>query len=429
MLNLRIKSSMGNDIIEYLAIMMILLSSGSMFFTIMNLLPTLILLLVFALMSVFVCKCNKQALKKNFVTFAVILVCYGLNLVFNTQYTGVDNNTYILLIRLISLVLIQSSIKEQNYLQKYVRIIYYMCIVSLLCFAFTMLISPKLPLLIEESHDGLKYMYSFYHTVGYRTVYQRNAGVFWEAPAFAIFIAIAMIYLVCRPDVFHNEKHQWRFYLVFIITIVTTLSVYAYVYLAGIAVLMLISSGKFKRKKGLPSDLKHNRKRKFYYIIGAFLLLCVFIYVEARFQLISHKLINRQGSFTTRFNDTYHSLVLASKRLLTGYGVSNYYTVRLLQAVGVVNNSNGLAILLLAVGLPMLLLAAFRMARVLKRFLKLQKLQYFIVLCLFGLFHFSEHLWLYTLFISFLFTWRTEKGLLNRVRRNTNGKLAETSVD
>lgn len=400
------KKNAIKEIIEYFSLLMVILSSGSMFFTIMNVRITLIVLLMAAVLLFLMSPPSKKSLAQNLMVLVAIGVCYALNLVLNSGYTGINDNTVILFIRLGSLMLIQSSIQETVFLKKYVRIMYVLACVSLICFAYTMLVGPDLPFLVRTSKEGIPYMYTFYHTVGYRIVYPRNAGVFWEAPAFAIFLAIALLFLVCRQDVFREEKKQWRYYLVLIIAIITTMSVYAYIYLAFIGILMLVTSKKFRARTMLKEERERIRKRRRYYIVGFFLLLIIFFVIEARFQLITHKLVNRGGSYTTRFNDTYYSLLLASERLFTGYGISNSYTVKLLAGYNVVNNSNGLAILLLAVGLPMLVVAAVRLAVVVKQLLNLRGMQYLLVLGMFFLFHFSEHLWLYTLFISFLFNWR-----------------------
>lgn len=406
MLNLKLKTSNIKGLIEYLAIMMIILSSGSMFFIIMNGEATLYALLAVAVITAVVCGINIVAIKKNMLICMSIGVCVLLNFVSNWENIVIDNDIIILLIRLASLLLIQSSIKEDVFIKKYVKIMYILSIISLICFAYTMLVDYHLPFLIEENKKGINYFYSFYHTVGYISVYERNSGIFWEAPAYAIFLSIALVFCMCRSDVFAKSGSIMKYYIVFLITLVSTLSVYAFFYIAIAACLLLIS-GKNNKSSTLDGNgLGKTKKNRWYYPVGALLLLIIFVVVESEFQLITHKLINRKGSFTTRFNDTYYSLMLAKERLLTGYGIFNNYTVGKLKEFGVVNNSNGLAILLMAIGLPMLLGAALRVCLSLKKMLKASGLRLLIIMVWVGLFHFSEHLWLYTLFISFMFTWR-----------------------
>ena len=391
---------------EYVAILMIVLSSGSMFFTIMNVQNTLYALLLIAVVTAVVCKMYTKSFKRNALIFAGIIGCLVLNMVFNLEFVVFDNNIFILLIRLTSLLLIQSSIEEQSFVRKYVEILYILSIISLIPFLYMTVVDYHLPFLVERNKNGINYFYTFYHTIGYRTVYQRNAGIFWEAPAFAIFITIALIFMITRPELFSESKKNLRYYAVFIITIATTLSVYGFIYIGIIGALMLVSSRGTSMTTEIEGSEKRSTKRRRYYIIGFIVMLLVLFFVENKYQLISHKLINRQGSYGTRFNDTYYSLVLARRRLLVGYGVFNNYTVGTLRQFGIVNNSNGLAILLMAIGLPMLLLAIWRVTSSLKSLLNLNGLRFLVVVALFFLFHFSEHLWLYTLFMSFLFVWQ-----------------------
>ena len=403
---LKINAISGREIMEYVAILMIVLSSGSMFFTIMNVQNTLYALLLIAVVTAVVCKMYTKSFKRNALIFAGIIGCLVLNMVFNLEFVVFDNNIFILLIRLTSLLLIQSSIEEQSFVRKYVEILYILSIISLISFLYMTVVDYHLPFLVERNKNGINYFYTFYHTIGYRTVYQRNAGIFWEAPAFAIFITIALIFMITRPELFSESKKNLRYYAVFIITIATTLSVYGFIYIGIIGALMLVSSRGTSMTTEIEGSEKRSTKRRRYYIIGFIVMLLVLFFVENKYQLISHKLINRQGSYGTRFNDTYYSLVLARRRLLVGYGVFNNYTVGTLRQFGIVNNSNGLAILLMAIGLPMLLLAIWRVTSSLKSLLNLNGLRFLVVVALFFLFHFSEHLWLYTLFMSFLFVWQ-----------------------
>lgn len=398
----RVATSALRDMLQYLAVLAIILSSGSMFFTVMNVMPTLFALLGISIVTVLVNGIKKQTFLHNLCMMAAIAAVVALNMVLNHEYAVVDNNIIILLIRLVSLVLIQSSISGEQFIKKYVKIMYALAIISLVCFAYTMLINHRLPFLIERSINGRSYWYTFYHTVGYRIIYGRNAGIFWEAPAYAIFISIALMFVVCRPELFGKAKKLLPYYIVFSGTVLTTLSVYAFMFLGVVAVLMLVSSNQ----KRIPVRPGVRKRRRTYYILGFVLLIGILVYMEIRFGLITHKLVNRRGSFFVRMNDTYQSVKLALKRLITGYGVFNNYTSGYLRNFGVENNSNGLAILLMAIGLPALAGAAGAMLWQIKKLLKVKRKQLFIIAVLFFLFHFSEHLWLYTLFISFLFRWQ-----------------------
>lgn len=407
---LKISRSKSITIWEYISVLMIILSSGSMYFTIMNVQITLYVLLLVSVVMAVIGKISIQTAKRNFMTLILIGVCVTLNLILNIQYAVLDNNIFILLIRLTSLFLMMSTITEESFVQKYVRIMYILAIIGLICFAYTMIVDYRLPFLIERSKNNINYYYTFYHTVGYRQIYMRNAGIFWEAPANAIFITMALVFVICRPELFPSGKKLLGYYVVFIVSIVSTLSAFAFVYLGVVAVLMLLISRRKKAPIVTDEKVRKQNLMRRYYVLGFVIMLIIVLCIENRFHLISHKLINGQGSFSTRFNDTYYSLELGLKRVLTGYGIFNNYTVNELRKYGIENNSNGIAILFMGLGLPLLIVASVFVCKRLKHIFRVSGSSFLTVAGLMFLFHFSEHLWLYTLFMSFLFVWRNSKG-------------------
>lgn len=399
------------DIMTYIAIIMIIISSGSMFFTIMNVQNTLYSLLIVSALTALIVGINRKQFFQNLGVLLIILVVIGFNLLVNSQYAVLDNNIIILLMRLVSLCIIQSCITYERFVKCYVKIMVALSIVSLLCFAYTMTIGPSLPLLIEKTKNGIQYYYTFYHTVGYRMVYTRNAGIFWEAPAYAIFLNIALLMLICNMSYF-DEKKVVRYFIILSITVFTTLSVYAFLSYALVVVLFVMKLRKTRRSderevlKKDANERKKSRKTSRAFIIIGILAIVALCFVENKYGIISHKLVNRGGSFTTRQNDTLYSLMVASQRLWSGYGIFNNYSVGALSALGVVNNSNGYMVLLIAVGLPILSISSvYCMRNILNGFM-ISKLEAVLVTVLFFLFYSSEHLWLFTLFISFFFRWK-----------------------
>ncbi len=400
------------EVLKYLAILWIILSSGSMYFTIMNVMINLFVFLGIGILTILVLKIDGKTLKKNLLNFGIIMLIVLLNLFINSEYSVIDNDLIILLIRLISLIMIQTTLTKVDFAVKFVKIMTLLAVVSLICFAITMA-GLSLPGQIVESRNGLQYFYTFYHTVGYRTIYQRNAGIFWEAPAYAIFLNMAIVYLVTYRDMF-KRKFFSRSLVILIITVCTTLSTIAYICLGIVLIYVFLS---LKKNPLINNNMMHQTemqessgsKRKI--IIYAIVLagIALLVYMENRFSIISYKLINRGASYTTRTNDTYMSVLLAMRRPFFGYGVFNDYSVYILQTMGVVNNSSGLGAMLVAWGIPVTILYFIKSLRGISEQLGKGAIRSLLILALMLIFHSSEHLWLYTFFMTFLLSWKESK--------------------
>lgn len=397
------------EVLEYLCTLMIILSSGSGYFGINRCAPTLYVMLFVSLLLLVFCKIKRKIFLQNGIRCIVIMSLIALNLLINYEYSRWDKDFIIFAIRLVSLLIIQSTITGDEFIRKYVQIMAILSIVSLICFSYTMLIGPNLPGLTNENNM----LCTFYHTVGVNYVYERNAGIFWEAPAHSVFLNLALACTIIRGELFPQKKRIICM-IIFSITIISTLSVFAFFFL-GINIVLLLFSGR-KRELNNRNKVKSKKSNRRWVIVSAIFLVMILVYAESRYGLIQHKLFNRAGSFGTRYGDTLYTLVVASRRLFTGYGIFNNATSGILSTFNVVNNSNGLAALLMNAGLPLFIVSCVQCVNGIKKFFKTENntICLLILVTLFFLFHFSEHLWTYTLFISFLLRWKDNP--------NTNGQ-------
>ena len=115
--------------------------------------------------------------------------------------------------------------------EKYLRIIYIICIVSLVCWAcglFGIAIWNFLP----SSGEG-QYRTLFFHAFDMfkGTISERNNGPFWEPGVFQIYINIACILLL-----FDNQKINKKVLAVYLLTLLTTISTTGYI---SFAIIML----------------------------------------------------------------------------------------------------------------------------------------------------------------------------------------------
>ena len=386
--------------IDFFSTLWVILSTGSLVFCIFNMELAMFTLLGTSFLYV-LCSSGTRVSKKHILTMLGILVLVILNCVLNVKYLSMNKDMAILLIRLFSLMLICANITKEKFTRYFCEILFFLCCLSLVCF----LISEQGYTLPGEKTLWFKdkyYIYTFYHTVGRWFPFHRNAGIFWESPAFAIFINTAILFLMlCDTKI--TGKKKGLYLLVYSITIFTTLSTLAY-----LEFMLCIAAGVFKLWEKDQSET-NSKKMKYMMIILMVVMLIVLAILESKLHIIQYKLINRKGSFAERSNDTLETLKLMMERPFTGFGLFNNYTRDVLYKVDVKNNSNGFVTMILYLGIPM---SFVYYGYSLYRLKKLFECNFFSYLCVIGAFLIflnSEQISMMTLFLLYLFPLEKEK--------------------
>lgn len=382
------------EIIDYIATLWIILSTGSLCYCIFNMKLSMVILLGISLIYLK----YSTAVKKNiFFTAFGILGFVLINCLMNIQYFEFTDDIIILLIRIFSLMLILNSISKESFMTNYCRILVLLCCMSLVCFAASesgIILPGEKAVWFKEKY----YIYTFYHTVGRWFKFHRNAGIFWESPAFAIFINIAIAFLMLGDNYIAAKKRN-RYFIIYSITVLTTLATTAYLeYL--IVLLAIIFNQRTIKKNEYGKDVNLQKYTLFLIIVVALIAVTV---MEMNFHIIETKLIDGYGSVNERRNDTLVALELAMKRPFSGFGMFNSFTTEALRAKKVTDNSNSFSTSFMCFGIPM---ALFYISYFAYRVRKMFNCSFFSGLCIilvFIIFLNSEQINVMTLFIAFLF--------------------------
>ncbi len=389
-----------NNALDTISVLWIILSTGSLFLCIFNMKLTMFVLLGLALCYVMR---NKKMGGKQFRTIGAILLLVVLNALINIQYFELTDDIIILLIRLFSLGIICTYVTRQCFMEKFCKIVFVLCLLSLICFAASEA-GLRLPGETTLWFKNKYYIYTFYHTIGRWRAFHRNAGIFWESPAFAIFINIAISFLMLG-DVKITPKRRIVYFVVYSITLFSTLAITAYIAFFLVLIAILFQRRKQnKEKRG--ADSKSTR-----YLIGMIVLavLIVFLVQENNTHMIYDKIFNRQGSYFERSNDAMQAIYLTLNRPLAGYGLFNKYTYGALTEVAVNDNSNSFTSMAMYLGLPLFAVYVWRFVWGLRQFFKGSLVSFLLVAAAFILFLNTEQIALMTLFLFFLFPVKEEK--------------------
>ena len=400
------------DGIDFLATLWISLSTGSLVFCIFNMELAMFTLLGIGCLYV-ICSEGTLVRRNQILILLGIVSLTALNCVLNLEYLKLSKDTIILMMRLFSVAVICANIPREKFMKYFCEILFFLCCLSLVCFAASEM-GFTLPGEKEMWVKDKYYIYTFYHTVGRWFPFHRNAGIFWESPAFAIFINTAILFMMLG-NVNIKGKKKAVYLFVFSVTVLTTLSTLAY-----LEFVLCIAAAVFRSWSGAQKGRKA-KKMKYLMLIFMILILAALFIVESKLHIIEHKLINRQGSFGERANDTIETFLLAMQRPWTGFGLFNHYTKDVLYAVKVTNNSNGFFTMILYLGLPLSVLYYGYFSYRLKKLFQCNFLAYLCVLGAFFIFLNSEQICTMTLFLVYMFPLIEEK-------KNTQNALEQDVV-
>lgn len=295
--------SLNKGTLEKACVVWLILSSGSVFYSKVNMFLCMAIMVFLSLLLLFVF--NKGEMGRNNLLTAGMVLGYGFLTCLINGMNGFSVNDFLIFGgSLFFLATITSYITAKQFQQTFINTIYVISVISLICFAFVMLF-PNVKLPFEMSIAQVNWRGTFYYTLGfYGGRFTRNAGVFGEGGVFQIFLNLALFYLVQSEE---PIKHKNRKMIVLIVALLTTVSSMGYV----VMVLVLISM-----------MLKNNISKKRYFILATLCIVAI-ILVDASTGLLSDKIMNQNGSFGSRYDDTIVSIETANEKPLFGYGISN----------------------------------------------------------------------------------------------------------
>ncbi len=407
-MRLKMKTCCKREWLPFLLVTWLVVCSGSQHFRIYNSFFSNMLLLILA---VFYFIREKQITRSNFIRFWAISFFGAVSVwigVYIRHFQFRLNDAMISLISCAVLVILQSNMTAMEFKRKYVYFMAAECCLSLVCFALVacsdMNVLPGyyeyiVPYTDQPGHN-IVYLTPYY-TMGWFSAqgfFKRNAGMFWEPGAHAVYLNIAILFIF--SGALNGMKSKSRNILLGILLSgsLSTMSTTGYLTLA-------VSFGFL-----IFRDPKRWNIRKNMIII---IVVAAAVLGIALFGSVFDKLIYRNGSYGTRLNDTVSGLSAAFQDWFLGKGMFVDISGTL-KIFGIRNMSNGLVGMMIRVGIPMMFVYLFLLHRGLKRLFHASGIAICCVDLFFFLFMCSESLCLFPIFISLLFCWRNDSEKIER---------------
>lgn len=392
------KISLNERTLEKACVIWLILSSGAVFYSKINMLLCMIIMIGLSLLLSF--KFNRGKIGRKNLIAAGLVLGYGFLTCLVNGMNGFSVNDFLIFGgSLFFLAVITSIITVKQFQETFINCIYVISIISLICFAFVMIL-PNVKLPFEISIARVNWTGTFYYTLGfYGRRISRNAGVFGEGGVFQIFLNLALFYLVQSDE---PIKHKNKKMFILIATLLTTVSSMGYIVLVLVIFSMM---------------LKNNVAQKKYYLLGVICIVAIIV-VDASSGLLSEKILNQGGSFGSRYDDTIVSIETANEKPLFGYGVANdlseaweahiHSESRMTNPSYVLlQRSSGLGLVLMRCGYPFLLIYVMSMFSYFKKTINHSLAIHLIgtLILVFGII--NEPIQFTPIFMLSFFTWKS----------------------
>lgn len=247
---------------------------------------------------------KKQIINKTYYIYILLWTCLFLFQGYYIKEYEFNSAIHIIMKMTIG-VLVLLSVNDK-FTEYYSDIIYFFCVLSLICFAYNHIFGVLPYIDLGESMDGGKgyrvtsIVYTQLYNLNAQGLTLRNCGPFWEPGAFQGFINLAIVFELLS----YNEKNKkWHIrMLIFVITVITTFSTGGYIVLAFSAIYFIIFN------EWLRNDYK-------IILLAFFLLIALTIFFKTNF--LYEKISNDQGRLGTSLSDLFSNNILYT---LFGYG-------------------------------------------------------------------------------------------------------------
>lgn len=386
---------------EWICITLLILLSGSSYFTLAYRKETTAFLVVFTLLYVGVrhIKIKKKQLIISIIITAVLIFNFTANIISMTTANMLDYG--LIIVSSGCIALLSSGMSLNIFREKYIMIMDVIAVISLCCF-YIQLSNKELVYQLGTSNLVKGYLISPFHTWGWTYIFERNAGPFWEPGAFQGYLFLAILFILNE----NNLRKYKKSLVVLMATVITTMSTTGYILLiiavGYLAILYWKQSVKKSKDKAL-TILK---------VMGIIILAIVILKYISSSNVISNKLTYNNQSFSIRMLHLKYGMDVISQRMLLGYGISSLELMNVIKTYGMNSNSVGVFAILQYFGVVFgSVLVAWNFYRTCKVY---ENLNCFIIIIMFFVLHMTEGLLLYPIYMSFLF-WNTNK-------KNENGE-------
>ncbi len=248
-------------------------------------------------------KHQKKATSSNVVLGLSILIIYFTMFVNNDVSFGYTVQT----LSLITGFIVSKKINFQNFVLAYIKIIYYIALLSIILFS-TFLLFPSILSIFPVSLNNADVSYvNLFFYVHFLEVF-RNTGIFREPGVYMIYLNIAILF-----ELFYFNKPNKKHILVFVIALMTTLST------GGFLVFLMIFITYFLKTKKIRKYLQS-------LVFGALIVLIVslnFDYFESSLMKFDPASTN-YGSTVARIASVTVPLNIFMDSPMIGVGFANF---------------------------------------------------------------------------------------------------------
>ena len=247
---------------------------------------------------------KQKKIDKVVYTYILLWICLFLFNAFYAKDFALNSTLHIIMKMTIGLLVL--LVLNKKFLVYYSDIIYFFCILSLVCFIYNHIWGILPYISLGESMDGgngfrvTSIIYTQLYNLNSHGLVFRNCGPFWEPGAFQGFINLA-ITTELLSDKVRDRKWNLKMFIC-VITVITTYSTGGYIVLALNIIYYLFTN---KNLAELDKII----------LLGLFLMVALIVFIETDF--LYSKIVNDRGRLGISFSDLFSDSILFT---LFGYG-------------------------------------------------------------------------------------------------------------
>lgn len=208
----------------------------------------------------------------------ISVMAHGVNL-------GLNIGSFIMLL---AAYLVSSIIPFKNFMHSYRKIMFFLCSFSLIVYVLYLL-APGIFSIFPDKvwHIGITFKNLYFTTIPVSmSDYYRNFGIFEEPGVYQIYINYALMI-----ELFFIKKPNIKYIIVYIATLITTISTNGYVVIAILLLAYLV-----KENKGSDEEQKYIKRLKILICVAFFIGLVVFQMLPGYYQAAFTKFTEMSGN-------------------------------------------------------------------------------------------------------------------------------------
>lgn len=371
---------------DYLVILLMILSSGTVYFYMQNGKITISIFFIVSFIHYIYRK--TEVIKFNIKS----VVCICTYIIINTLLNYKNNINYeevvILLIFTVGSYFVISAISFKDFKNVYINIIVVLSVISLILY---FMVSYKLVETNITYIQGKRHMMYLFNNFGWNVLFGRNSGMFWEPGAFQILLNIALIFMIDDSLKERVVKKKAIKNIIIILTIISTKSTTAYLIMAILFIYYIYKGNYFR-----------GRRKYLYPCIIPIVFIILITIINS--SVVADKFDNNNMSFNARNNHIRISMDIIKQKPILGFGCGSRDAKMIGLAEGMDANSAGLLVTVIYFGIPYLIMYYILLIIGIKK--KKIKPNLIITIVLVTLFYATEYFMIFPLANLFIFEFR-----------------------